>query len=277
MGIITSLPCCTERSRGDSSTTAPGSSARKVSVVVSKLGTLDEFTETVRQLASNQKLPSENMNFQHPWATKPVTVAAQAAVNLAARIRKSKDPVVRDSYHKAGCIAPLMKFLLDATEIDKVHASLLALQSITDACTNQAILDDLVQLDALLILPKLMSSTSQVEGARMASASIARNIIGSNQKYKTEFISNGGGRALVSLLDFNSSRVRDEQFMQWILERVNDVRDYVESARGQLDDNTAKKLVSENIKSKLMVLKSSSQDNDIIEDSIDVLNLLQKY
>ena len=277
MGIIASLPCCTERSRGEQTNAMPGDSLRKVSVTVSKLGTLDEFNETMRQLSSNQKLPSENMNFQHPWAAKPTTVAAQAAINLAARLRKTKDPVIRDSYHKSGCITPLMKFLFDANEIDKVHASLLALQSITDSCSNQAILDDLVQQDALLILPKLMASTTQVEGARMACASVARNIIGSNQKYKAEFMNNGGARGLVNLIDFDPKRVREEQYTQWILERVNDVRDYIESPTGSVDDQVAKKLVSENIRSKLLVLKTSSQDNDIIEDSIDVLNLLQKY
>ena len=277
MGIIASLPCCTERSRGEPTNVMAGTSPRKVSVTLNKLGTLDEFTETMRQLTSTQKLPSENMNFQHPWATKPTTVAAQAAINLAARLRKAKDPVIRDSYHKSGCISPLIKFLFDANEVDKVHASLLALQSITESCTNQTILDDLVQQDALLVLPKLMASSAQVEGARMACASIARNIIGSNQKYKAEFMNNGGARALVNLLDFDPKRVREEQYTQWILERVNDVRDYVESSTGSVDDQVAKKLVSENIRSKLLVLKSSSQDNDIIEDSMDVLNLLQKY
>lgn len=278
MGIITSLPCCIERSRGEPPSSLTGKSPRKVSVVVNKLGTLDEFTETMRQLTSTQKLPTENLNFQHPWAVKPTTVAAQAAINLAARLRKNKDPVIRDSYHKAGCITPLMKFLFDANEVDKVHASLLALQSITDSCSNQAILDDLVQQDALLVLPKLMASSSQIEGARMACASVARNIIGSNQKYKSEFINNGGVRALVGLLDFDESRVREEQYTQWILERVNDVRDYIESSpTGSVDEQVAKKLISENIRPKLLVLKSSSQDNDIIEDSIDVLNLLQKY
>ena len=277
MGIIASLPCCTERSRGESSGTGIGNPPRKVSVVVSKLGTFDEFTETVRQLASKQKLPSENMNFQHPWAIKPVTVAAQAAINLAARLRKSKDPLIRDSYHKAGCITPLMEFLLEGSETDKIHAGLLALQSITEACTNQEILDNLVQQDALLVLPKLMASEAQVEGARMACASIARNIIGSNQTYKNEFVNNGGCRALVTLLEFEKSRVREEQYTQWILERVNDVRDYIESPKGSLDDQVAKKFVAENIRSKLLALKTSSQDNDIIEDSIDVLNLLQKY
>jgi hypothetical protein len=90
-------------------------------------------------------------------------------------------------------------------------------------------------------------------------------------------VNNGGCRAIVSLLEFDKSRVREEQYTQWILERVNDVRDYIESPTGSLDDQVAKKFVTENIKSKLLALKASSQDNDIIEDSIDVLNLLQKY
>jgi hypothetical protein len=114
----------------------------------------------------------------------------------------------------------------------------------------------------------------------MSSATITRNIIGTNQKYKTEFITNNGLRAIVGLIDFDVSRVRDEQYTQWILERVNDIRDYLETPSGDsssIDSVVAKKLVNENVKSKLIRLKSASQDNDIIEDSIDVLGLLANF
>jgi thiazole synthase ThiGH ThiG subunit len=124
-----------------------------------------------------------------------------------------------------------------------------------------------------------MSNFSQTEGVRMSCATIARNIIGANQKYKTDFINHNGLRALVALIDFDVSRVREEQYTQWILERVNDIRDYLEmpGTSGAIDPVVAKKLVNENIKSKLIKLKSASQDNDIVEDSIDVLGLLANY
>jgi len=252
-------------------------SPRRVSVNVNKLGTLDEFTDTVRQLNSNQKLPTENTTFQHPWAMKPSSVAAQGAINLAARLRKSKDSALRDSYFKAGCIDPLLKILSEGKEAEKVHASIIALLALTESSTNPDISQSLVEKDAMSILPKLMANSLQVEGVRMSSATIARNIIGSNQKYKTEFVNNGGLRALVSLIDFDTSRVREEVYTQWILERVNDIRDYVEYDGGKIDESVAKKLVNENVRAKLMKLKSASQDNDIIEDSVDVLTLLTNY
>lgn len=251
----------------------------KVSNIVNKLGSLDEFSETVRQLNSAASLPRPpaGSSFQHPWATVPVSVAAQAAINLAARLRaSSKDHSIRDQYWKSGCLSPLVVNLLGGKELDKVHAALMALSAISDICDNQEILDELVQLDSLTVLVKITQTKTVGEGARMTAAGVIRNVVGKSKNFKKEYIRIGGLAALVDLLEFDPSRATDEQYAQWILERVNDARDYLEDQTGNVDEAVAQALVSLNVRERLEKLKES-KDNDIIEDSIDVLNLLAKY
>jgi hypothetical protein len=247
----------------------------KVSSIVNKLGTLDEFTETVRQLNSAASLP-KNLTFNHPWASPPASAAAQGAVNLAARLRASKDPSVREQYWKAACLSPLVNNLLSSKDIDKVHAALLALSAISDNCDNQEILDELVQLDTIPVLLTVSQSEFFGEGARMTAASVLRNIVGKTKSYKDEFVRAGGLPAIVKLLDFDPDRAADHQYTQWILERVNDLRDYMEEQSGKVDPVVAKAVVALDVRSKLENLKDS-KDNDIIEDSIDILNLLADH
>ena len=274
MGIVTSLPCCTERSRDIQPLRSTKTVSSKVSNIINKLGTLDEFTETVRQLNSTLPLPLPNTAFKHPWAKTPVSVSAQGAVILAARIRNTSDKAIREQYWKAGCLTPLINMLISGNEEDKVHAATMALLAMTDDADSPEIGEEIVQLDGLAILVKWMKLTSAAEGVRMSCARIARNVIGSNNQYKTEFVRLGGLKALVSLLDFDSRRTSDEQFMQWILERVNDARDYLDERNGKIDQSIGSKLVAEGIRPKLEKLKSSG-DNDIIEDSMDVLSLIE--
>jgi hypothetical protein len=246
----------------------------KVSNIINKLGTLDEFTETVRQLNSTLTLTQPNTAFKHPWAKTPVSVGAQGAVILAARIRNAKDKAIRAQYWKAGCLTPLINMLISGTEEDKVHAATMALSALTDDPDTPEIAEEIVQLDGLAILVKWMRLTSAAEGVRMSCARIARNVIANNSQYRSEFVRLGGLKALVSLLDFDRSRTADEQYMQWILERVNDVRDYLDETNGRIDQSVGAKLVSGGVRGKLEKLKSSG-DNDIVEDSMDILNLIE--
>jgi hypothetical protein len=276
MGIVSSLPCCVERSREPRQLQPAKVVSSKVSSIINKLGTLDEFTETVRQLNSGMPLTQPNTTFKHSWAKAPISVAAQGAVIMAARIRAATEPDVRIQYWKAGCITPLLNMLISGKDEDKVHASLIALQALTDNCSDQELLDEVVQLDGLAILCKWMKASSAAEGVRMSAATIARNIIGRNRQYKTEFIRLGGLKPLVPLLQFDKKRIADDHYTQWLLERVNDVRDYLDDGSGKTDDSVAKQLVAEGIRSKLELLKATN-DNDIIEDSTDVLNLIENY
>ena len=157
-----------------------------------------------------------------------------------------------------------------------MHAAVLALLALTDNCELQEMLDELIQLDILSLLSKQINNGSNPEGLRMSCATVARNIIGRTKQYKLEFINTNGIKGLVSLLDFDSKRVTDEQYCQWLLERVNDVRDYLDAEGGKADEVVAKKLVAAGVKAKLEKLKES-RDNDIIEDSADVLQLLSAF
>ena len=185
MGVVPSIVCCTERSKELQKSPPARVMSSKVSNIVNKLGSLDEFSETVRQLNSAASLPHPpaRSSFQHPWATMPVSVAAQAAINLAARLRaSSKDHSIRDQYWKSGCLSPLVGNLLGAKELDKVHAALMALSAISDICDNQEILDELVQLDSLTVLVKITQSKTVGEGARMTAAGVIRNVVGKSKK-----------------------------------------------------------------------------------------------
>jgi hypothetical protein len=274
MGITTSLPCCAERSKEVRQLQPAKVVSTKISNIVNKLGTLDEYSETVRQLNSPLPLTQPNTSFKHAWAKPPLSVASQGAVILAARLRNAKDRDVRVQYWKAGCITPLLNMLISGRDEDKVHASILALQALTDNCEDQDLLDEVVQLDGIAILCKWMKASSAAEGVRMSAATTVRNVIGKNKQYKSEFCRLGGLKALVSLLQFDKRRIADDQYTQWLLERVNDVRDYLEDGSGNVDELLAKQLISEGVRSKLEALKASN-DNDIIEDSIDVLKLIQ--
>lgn len=281
MGGAPSLPCCTERSKyARQSPPSRVMMSSKMTSIVKKLGAADnEFSETVMQLNSGASLPlGFRLELKQSWAVPPSSVAAQGALNLAARLRDSKDiATLRDQYYRAACLSPLVNNLLATKELDKVHAALIALSAITENCQNQEILDELVQLDSLKILVRIAQSTPAGEGARMTAAGVLRNIIGKTKRsYKTEFVRSGGITALLKLLEFDPSRVTDDQYTQWILDRVNDMRDYLEDPSGKVDEVIAKLLVAENVRSKLERL-SDSKDNDIIEGSLDILNLLAKY
>jgi len=274
MGIVSSMPCCVERSREVRQLQPAKVVSNKISSIVNKLGTLDEFTETVRQLNSGMPLAQPSGAFKHPWAKSPVSVAAQGGMIIAARLRNAKDKQMRVQYWKAGCITPLLNMLIAGKEEDRVHAALVALQALTDNCEEQELLDEVVQLDGLAILCKWMKASAAGEGVRMTAATVSRNIIGRNKQYKTEFVRLGGLKPLISLLTFDKKRIADDQYTQWILERVNDVRDYLDDGNGKIDAAVAKQIISENIRPKLEALKASN-DNDIIEDSIDVLRLIE--
>lgn len=276
MGIVTSLPCCVERSKEARQLQPAKVVSTKISSIINKLGTFDEFSETVRQLNSQLPLTQTNTSFKHPWARAPVSVAAQGAVIMAARLRSSKEPEIRLQYWKAGCITPLLNILISGRDEDRVHASIIALQALTDNCNEQELLDEVVQLDGIAILSKWMKASSAAEGVRMCAATTIRNIVGSNKQYKSEFYRSGGLKALVPLLQFDKKRIADDQYTQWLLERVNDIRDYLDDGVGKVDTLIAKQLVAEGVRSKLEALKASS-DNDIIEDSIDVLKLIEKF
>lgn len=277
MGVVNSIPCCTERSKEPGQLRPSKVMSSKVSNIINKLGALDEFTETVRQLNSSQQLLQPNISFRHPWAVAPNSVAAQGAVNLAARLRNAKDPSVRDQYFKAGCVTPLTNFLINGKETDRVHAAIIALLAITENCENQDILDELVQLDTLALLGRYMSNKDYPEGLRMSCASIARSIVGRNRSYKDEFVRSNGIPSLVSLMTLDMNRLNDEQHCQWLLERVNDARDYLQDESGtEVDPDIAKKLIGAGVRPKLDKLRES-QDNDIIEDASDVLDLLSRF
>ena len=220
MGGAPSLPCCTERSKYvRQSPPSRVMMSSKVTSIVKKLGAADnEFSETVMQLNSGASLPlGFRLELKQSWAAPPSSVAAQGALNLAARLRDSNDiATLRDQYYRAAC-------------------------------------------------------------ARMTAAGVLRNIIGKTKRsYKTEFVRSGGITALLNLLEFDPNRVTDDQYTQWILDRVNDMRDYLEDPSGKVDEVIAKLLIAENVRSKLESL-SDSKDNDIIEGSLDILNLLAKY
>jgi hypothetical protein len=252
----------------------------KVSSIVKKLGASEnEFSETVMQLNSGASLPQGiRFELKYAWAVPPSSVAAQGALNLATRLRDSDDIVaLRDQYYRAACLSPLVNNLLETKDLDKVHAALIALCAITENCQNQEILDELVQLDSLKILVRIAQSTTTGEGARMTAAGILRNIIGKTKRsYKMEFVRAGGITALSNLLEFDPNRVTDDQYTQCILDRVNDMRDYLEDPSGKVDEGIAKLLIAENVRSKLDALRDS-KDNDLIEGSLDILNLLAKY
>jgi hypothetical protein len=75
----------------------------------------------------------------------------------------------------------------------------------------------------------------------------------------------------------DTNRLNDEQHFQWLLERVNDARDYLQDESGTgVDPDIAKKLIGAGVRPKLEKLKES-QDNDIIEDASDVLDLLSRF
>ena len=276
MGIVSSMPCCVERSREVRQLQPAKVVSTKISSIMNKLGTLDEFTETVRQLNSNMPLSQPSGAFKHPWAKSPGSVAAQGAMIMAARLRNSKDKDMRMQYWKAGCITPLLNMLIAGRDEDKVHGALIALQALTDNCEEQELLDEVVQLDGLAILCKWMKASAAAEGVRMTAATVARNIISRNKQYKNEFIRLGGIRPLVSLLAFDKKRIADDQYSQWLLERVNDVRDYLDDGNGKTDVQVAKQLIAENVRSKLEALKATN-DNDICEDSLDVLKIIEDF
>jgi hypothetical protein len=275
MGIVTSLPCCVERSRETRQLHPAKVVSTKISNILTKLGTLDEFSETVRQLNSPLPLAQPNPTFQHPWAKPPASVAAQGALIMAARIRNSKDANLPVQYWKSGCVTPLLNLLISGKDEDKVHAAVIALQALTDNCAEEELLDEIVQLDGLAIICKWMKASTAAEGVRMTSASISRNVVGRNKQYKTEFIRLGGLKAIVPLLELDKRRIADEQYTQWILERVNDIRDLLDNGTDAVDETVGKILIAEGAPRKLEQLRESS-DNDIIEDSIDVINLLAK-
>jgi hypothetical protein len=274
MGAVASLPCCVERSKEVRQLQPSKIVSTKISNILNKLGTLDEFTEAARQLNSPLPLSQPNPTFKHPWAKPPTSVAAQGAFIMASRIRNAKEKDIALQYWKAGCLTPLLNILMSGRDDDKVHAAFVALQALTDNCTEQELLDEIVQMDGLTILCKWLKASTPAEGVRMTSATVARNVIGKNKQYKAEFVRLGGLKPLVSLLVFDKKRIADDQYTQWILERINDIRDYLEGDKGGIDKSIAKTLETEGIRQRLQELRATN-DNDIIEDAMDVLAMIE--
>jgi hypothetical protein len=199
MGIVVSLPCCTERDR---------SQLRPAKVVTSKsmgnmnkIGQDDEYAEMYRNLNSVERISNSNVDFRHDWASRPESVASVSAWSLAEKLRSPNSASMRLHYIKAGCLTPLVNLLIDGSSVDKIHAAVIALLSITNRCSDQEqVVDELIQLDTVAIVTKYISDESQNAQLRHACCEIVFNILGTNRGLAADFSNSKGVEALANLL-----------------------------------------------------------------------------
>merc|ERR1712217_556315 len=92
------------------------------------------------------------------------------------------DPSVKLKIGQAGAIAPLVDFLRSRRE-DRIQIGVAALESLTDGCSENAILAyEAGALDALL--SHMESSTARI---RTAAATASRNICMENDEFRKKF------------------------------------------------------------------------------------------
>jgi hypothetical protein len=273
MGSAIALPCCLDRGSEEplkSLDTAPRQTAHSPSHVDESVRTL------VRKLKTTETSSIDLSSFGHPWATKPRSVASQAALTIAARVRRSSSTGLVEAFLKAGCLDPLIILLANDEHVDQQDAAIIALHAMLDGASADSPLDALKTKGPLVNVCRIMASPGRSEGARMTCASIAHCLIQSDRALRLVFISSGGLETLVKLLELDMKRGGDTQYMHWILERVNDLHDLLEDTNGKVDETVAKQLSKLGARSRLERLKMSGF-TDLREDAQTILQLLRVY
>lgn len=135
---------------------------------------------------------------KHPWAEDPCTIGALAAMQLAllSSMVAKDDPGMKVEIGRAGAIEELVEFLRSAQE-DRVQAAIVALNYLTDDCSQNA--HEAFKAGAMPLLIALMGSP--LAGMRGALASTVRNMCMESEEYCETFTRLGGIRGFVNQLD----------------------------------------------------------------------------
>ena len=267
MGVSTSFPCCTERLR-------EGGQVRfsKLKNALVKMGSKDEFTDMAKELNSTELLIEPVKDFKHIWAVPPKSRAAKAALVLSMRLaNNTQDISLGDKFMKAGCLTPIVNFLIDGKALDKVHAGVLALLSFTDKTGSEDVIDELVQLDVISLLCKYMGNTKYCDGLRHSCAAIVHSLIRQRSETRQEFINCGGLIAIQSLIIDASGT--DEVGRMWLVDRIQDCRELLVDKQGQIDPVLMVKMKEAGIPAELEKL-SKSENLKVAEYAAKILELI---
>lgn len=171
---------------------------------------------------------------------------------------------------------PLLGMLTDDVHPDRQDAAIVALDAILEKSSESSRLDEILTKGVVLCFCRIMASPAHSEGARMSCAGIAHALAARDPGLRSVYLECGGLESLVRLLDFDVKRTGDTYYLQSILERVNDARDFLEDSSGRVDEAVAKRLVKLGARSKLERLRMSGF-TDLRQDSQAIINLLRVY
>lgn len=196
---------------------------------------------------------------KHPWAEDPQSIGALAAVFIAllASVASNGDPEFKAELLSAGGAAASLVAYLSDENADRVQAAVVALSYLTDECPVNA--QAVFQAGALP--PLVRQLDSPVAGLRGAAASTLRHICIENEVYCEAFVSLGGMRGFVNLLD----PVGVSQFdpNRSMLEAVWNLEDVTTGPDGRVVERWAKIAVENGALEKLEKLKSVGEDDEV--------------
>ncbi|CRG98943.1 armadillo-domain containing rhoptry protein, putative [Plasmodium relictum] len=178
---------------------------------------VQEFVNLCSSTCEIEKLEDR----MHPWAADPKTIGALSATQLAILASKENEPHYKDAIREADGI-PVLINLLKSHELDRIHASVVALSFLSVDNVKNCIC--MFENGAL---PYLISGMkSNIDGMKAACAQTCRNIFVLDKKYKKEFLKLGGIAQLVNLLEL-SSNYDDSQPLYTQLEAIYHLEDFI--------------------------------------------------
>ncbi|GAW79768.1 armadillo-domain containing rhoptry protein [Plasmodium gonderi] len=178
---------------------------------------VQEFVNLCSSTCEIEKLEDR----MHPWAADPKTIGALSATQLAILASKENEPHYKDAIREADGI-PVFINLLKSHELDRVHASVVALSFLSvDNVKN------CITMFENGVMPYLISGMkSNIDGMKAACAQTCRNIFVLDKKYKKEFLKLGGISQLVNLLEMPPN-YDDSQPLYTQLEAIYHLEDFI--------------------------------------------------
>eukprot|EP00918_Siedleckia_nematoides_P021216 GHVU01045533.1.p1 GENE.GHVU01045533.1~~GHVU01045533.1.p1 ORF type:complete len:287 (-),score=45.27 GHVU01045533.1:220-1080(-) len=155
--------------------------------------------EALVALGSSTQVIDTGNTFFHPWAADPRTVGAISLVQLGLLAQGA--PSVQTRLRQCGALS-MMLAELKSTSPDKVHYSLIALQSATQDCPASS--EEVVKSGGLT--PIIHLTFKSPMGLRATAMGTCRNLIASGgREAGREFLARGGLDPLVAVLKLPES------------------------------------------------------------------------